>query len=187
MSENVPAEKNNNPFKLSVSEPSGRTTVSIVPHIIDAAATAKAMLVTPDGRVIEQDLVFDKTGYVTTFETELQGRYELKVVYTRGASVYETTTIFNISYFAEYDEFATYDPSTVYQFIRHRGTVSEDGELDMSIDEEKVDTATIRLAPYLLLLSVVLFVADVMVRKLTKADWINLAKWFKKLVKGGKK
>ena len=57
----------------------------------------------------------------------------------------------------------------------------------MSIDEEKVDTATIRLAPYLLLLSVVLFVADVMVRKLTKADWINLAKWFKKLVKGGKK
>ena len=187
LSENVPAEKNNNPFKLSVSEPSGRTTVSIVPHIIDAAATAKAMMVTPDGRVIEQDLVFDKTGYVTTFETELQGRYELKVVYTRGASVYETTTIFNISYFAEYDEFATYDPSTVYQFIRHRGTVSEDGELDMSIDEEKVDTATIRLAPYLLLLSVVLFVADVMVRKLTKADWINLAKWFKKLVKGGKK
>lgn len=187
LSENVPAEKNNNPFKLSVSEPSGRTTVSIVPHIIDAAATAKAMMVTPDGTVIEQDLVFDKTGYVTTFETELQGRYELKVVYTRGASVYETTTIFNISYFAEYDEFATYDPSTVYQFIRHRGTVSEDGELDMSIDEEKVDTATIRLAPYLLLLSVVLFVADVMVRKLTKADWINLAKWFKKLVKGGKK
>lgn len=187
LSENVPAEKNNNPFKLSVSDPSGRTTVSIVPHIIDAAATAKAMMVTPDGRVIEQDLVFDKTGYVTTFETELQGRYELKVVYTRGASVYETTTIFNISYFAEYDEFATYDPSTVYQFIRHRGTVSEDGELDMSIDEEKVDMATIRLAPYLLLLSVVLFVADVMVRKLTKADWINLAKWFKKLVKGGKK
>ena len=95
--------------------------------------------------------------------------------------------MFHISYFAEYDEFTTYDPSTVYQFIRHRGTVSEDGELDMSIDKAKVDTATIRLAPYLLLLSVVLFVADVMVRKLTKADWMNLLKWFKKLMKGGKK
>ena len=187
LSENVPTEKNNNPFKISVSEPSGRTTVSIVPHIIDAAATAKATLACPDGTVVEQDLVFDKTGYVATFNTELQGRYELNVVYTRGASVYETTMVFHISYFAEYDEFTTYDPSTVYQFIRHRGTVREDGDLDMSIDEDKVDMATIRLAPYLLLLSVVLFVADVMVRKLTKADWINLAKWFKKLVKGGKK
>lgn len=185
LNENVPLEKADYPFKLTVSEPGGRTTVEVTPHLIDSSATVKATLIGPDGfSVVDQNLAFDTTRYCFDFETEKQGRYELKVVYTRGVSTYEAVSVFNVNYFKEYDEFTTYDPSSIYQFIRHRGTVSEDGILDISHDESEIETHTLRLAPYLMAAVVMMFVADVMVRKLTKADWINLMKWLKK---GGRK
>ena len=128
-------------------------------------------------------MIFDSSEYYYEFETEQTGRYQVNVVYTRGATSYEASTVFNYCYLPEYDEFTSYDAATLNKIIRHRGTVSENGRVDLSNDESEIEMYTQYFTMYLMSAVVVMFVIDIIVRKLR---WADIKGLFKKTKTGGR-
>lgn len=184
LTENTPYEKTDYPFKLTVEADGGRTRVEVKPHAVSTQASAHATLIGEDGSVIsEAEMIFDSSEYYYEFETEQTGRYQVNVVYTRGATSYEASTVFNYCYLPEYDEFSSYDAATLNKIIRHRGTVSENGKVDLSNDESEIEMYTQYFTMYLMSAVVVMFVIDIIVRKLR---WADIKGLFKKTKTGGR-
>lgn len=183
LTENIPAVKNDYPFKLTLTETDSVLRVEVTPYEIDPQEQVVATLISENGERTEQSLIFDTTRYYYEFALKAGSKYELKVVYTRGSASYEANVFYNSSYLTEYNAFETYDASKLHQFIRHRGTVSENGKVDLSNDENEIETYTQYYTVFLMTAAVVLFVADVIVRKIR---WVDIQGLFKRKKKGGK-
>ena len=87
-------------------------------------------------------------------------------------------------YNAEYNAFAAYDIVNVYDFMSGVGQVSTDGRLNLENDKSAVDTYELSFSLPLLILAVVLFVADVIIRKFKWKDILGL---FRKNAKEGER
>ena len=163
---------------------SSTVRVEVSPHIIDSLSSITASVTLPNGETLEsQELLFDSSRYYWDFPTEQTGRYVFHITYARGASVYETDVVFNLCYQAEYDSFTSCDASTLHKIVRHRGTVSEDGNVDLSNDADEVETYTKYFTVPLMAAVIAMFILDVIVRKLR---WVDIKGLFKKTQKGGK-
>ena len=131
----------------------------------------------PDGTQHEQSLTFDSEKYFYKFETPMAGRYEIKVQYDYDDERYESVTYFTLSYSPEYNAFTVFSESTLYTSIRNRGTVSI-GEVPMlENDEKQATTYRLSLALPLLILTCVLYIIDLIIRKL---KWEDVRSFFKK-------
>ncbi len=86
-------------------------------------------------------------------------------------------SVFNISYSPEYDAFANFDSSTLHAAIRHRGTVAEGAVPDISGNEENVATYRLTFAVPFMITAVVLYVIDIIIRKL---KWGDIKTFFKR-------
>ncbi len=86
----------------------------------------------------------------------------------------------------EYDEFTVYEASVLYKMVGGDGTVSEDGNLKIENDKSEVETYVIRLTVPFLAVCAVLFVADIIIRKLKWNDVVSLFGKVKKDKGGGK-
>ena len=130
--------------------------------------------------VISKDLIFDSQKFFYSFETPEIGKYDIKVVYSygqdEGAVSYPSNTFFNLSYSPEYDSFQIFEASTLHEAIRQRGTVSEDGSVNLEIDENMIDTYVIDFTMPFLIAAASLYVIDVIIRKLKWSDIKNLFK-----------
>ncbi len=185
LKENTPKEKNDKPFRVSLTQESSTALLEITSYQLNPSTDVSATLVLPNGEQIEsQKLIFDKNRFYYEFATETVGKYILKITYTRDGTSYESERIFHLSYPAEYDEFTVYDAALLHQIIRHHGEVSEDGNVDLTVGEDEIDIYTYALTTPLMIAAVVMFVADVIVRKLR---WVDIVGLFKKSKAGGAK
>ncbi len=114
------------------------------------------------------------------------GKYSVLVEYSYGGGVYGTNTSVTLSYEPEYDKFAVFEASILYKAIGGNGTVSEDGKLTLTQDEGEVETYTLKLQLPFLIASVVLFIVDIIVRKIRWADITSLFRKLKRMVRGEK-
>ncbi len=174
---NTPTERIDYPYELNFEHLGSRSTVEISPTYLNPKAKAKIKITSPDGKVTEQQLVFDLNKYSTSFDTPKVGRYHIEITYSYGNHSFVSNTYYNVPYGPEYDAFAVYDVASIYDFMRGNGRVSTDG--DISLENDKADVATYERdfkAP-LLILAVVLFVIDVFIRKFS---WRDIKSFFKK-------
>lgn len=182
---NTPNEKIDYPYTMNVDYDGKYTSIEIIPAILDPSAKVKVEITVPGtNEVIVQDLAFDSQKYFYSFKTSELGKYEVRVIYSynRGENEvsYPSETFFNLSYSPEYDSFQIFDASALHEAIRQRGSISENGEIKIENDEKMIDTYTVDFTMPFLISAAILYIADVIIRKLKWNDIRNLFKKKKK-------
>ncbi|MBE7085427.1 MAG: VWA domain-containing protein, partial [Clostridiales bacterium] len=179
---NVPEARTAYPYSISVEYDGKYLDLEVTPAVLNPYATTDVHLTLPSGETIEQRLTFDSTKYFRRFEITDLGKYEINVVYTYNGAKSESTTPFHVSYYAEHNRFTAFDASTLYSTIGNHGTVSENSA--PKIENDVADVATYELSftlPFMIT-AILLYVVDVIVRKL---KWKDVVSFFKKKKKGG--
>lgn len=171
---NVPKEKHDVPFRVSIDEDGGVKTLTLTPEILTYGAKASVELTLPSGSVISEELEFNSKNFVYEFTTSTVGKYRLRVIYNPSGTPYETTMTLDIPYQEEYNAFTAFTISDLHKIIRTRGTVYTNAEIDLENKEDDIATYTFFFAIPFMVAAVILYVLDIIVRKLRWADIRNL-------------
>ena len=180
--ENTPAQRVDYPYTIDVTYDGSHSTVEIVPVTLDPFATTDVTVTLPDGSTVTERLTFDSTRYFYAFETPLRGRYLINVTYAYADKSFESESAFHVGYAPEYDQFAVFDPAALHAAIRNRGGVYEGTIPSLENDDKEVATYTVRYLVPLMIAAVVLYVIDIIIRKLR---WSDIKSFFSIKKKGG--
>ncbi|MCD8373068.1 MAG: hypothetical protein LUD27_07205 [Clostridia bacterium] len=176
----TPDERVETPYTVTINEGSDSYSVEITPVEVKSGATVNAYLTKSDGTQQVLTVVFDSTSYVTSFSVDEADTYTLTVEYEYKDALVSSDYYVDVAYLSEYDSFTLYEASLLYKVIGSDGTVSEDGAFKIENDESEVDKSELSLTIPLLVAAVVLFVADIVIRKL---KWNDIVSLFKKVGK----
>ena len=167
---NTPAERRDSPFDLHVDYDGTYSEIELIPVTLNPNATVDVTVTQPDGAETTRRLIFDSARYYYRFETPLRGRYVIGITYATGDQSFTTEAAFHVGYSPEYDCFAVFDPASLHAAIRNRGRVSEGEVLSLLNDDKEVATYTVRFTAPLMIAAVILYVADIIIRKLKWSD-----------------
>ncbi len=167
---NTPTEHIDYPYTVNVTYDSFKSEVELVPVVLNPKATVHVTVTMPNGTTAAEQLTFDSTRYFYRFDTPTTGRYVVDIVYTYDDKEFTSQSVFNIPYSPEYNSFEVYDPATLHAAIRDRGTVWEDEVPTLENNDKEVATYTVRYTVPLMIVAVVLYVIDIMIRKLKLHD-----------------
>lgn len=172
--ENIPEEKIDVPFDLKITEEGTTALVELIPATLKSDAVAILKLTTPTGEVLEYPLTFDSAKYYYRIDLDEIGNYTLNLTYSYSGKTYETERFIHLSYYSEHDAFATYSPTLLYRAIKNRGQITEGEIPTYEYDSENLTTYVVDFTVPLFVLTVVLFVVDVIIRKVKWADITSL-------------
>ena len=167
---NTPKEYVYYPFTINIEHLGDVSSIDIVPSSFNPKAKASIIITYPDGTTEKKDMNRGLNNYYVNVDTPVKGLYGLKIVYTYGNHEYSPDTYFTVPYSKEYDAFAPYGIVNIYDFMRGVGQISEDGRVDLSVNKNEVDTYETSFGIPLFIFSIVLFVADVVIRKFKWKD-----------------
>lgn len=179
----IPDEKEDYPFSIDINREESSTSVQVALDERPPDASAVEMrikIVKPDGETVEHN--FNDSGYDYNYEflTSEVGRYDLTITYDY-KNVHKSTDLsINVSYPSEYNEFAAFEASSLFKAINGRGTVSTDGSLTIENDPSEVGVYNVDFTIPLLIICVVLYIIDIVVRKLKWEDVVSFFGGFKK-------
>ena len=162
----TPTKRVDHPFTLDVIYNEFNATIDLIPSVLNPLATTTLRITTPDGRTVTRNLTFDSKKFSYAMTTNMVGTYWIDATYSYDDVSYNTATSFDIPYLPEYNAFATFDRFTLYEFMRDNGEVAVDGLPNMENDPDSLTTYKVSYVIPLLLAAIVIFVADVFVRKL---------------------
>ena len=165
LSTNTPRERIDYPYVINFEYGGTHSTIEMLPSYLNPKAKAKIKLTTPSGEVYEEDMIFNLNRYFVTLETTELGKYHIELTYTYGTNTFKSNTYYNVSYYPEYNTFAAHDLGSIHDFMRGRGRIYIDGNVDLSVNRAEVDTYEISFRLPLLIAAVVMFVFDVFIRK----------------------
>ncbi len=172
----IPSERIDVPFDFTISNEGGSALVELIPATLKVDAAATLILTSPSGEVVEQVMTFDSTKYFYRFDISELGKYIAHVSYSYSDRVYESETYLHLSYHAEHDSFATYSPTLLYRAIKNRGAI-EDGRLPAyEYDKDELSTYVVDFTVPLFIVAIVLYVVDVIIRKVKWSDVTDLFK-----------
>ena len=179
---NTPKEYINYPFNITVECAGDDSNIVIIPSSVNPKAKASIRLTGPDGSVQDGEMKFDLNRYYIDLATPDEGRYHVEITYTYGNHSFTSDTYFTLPYSEEYNAFAAYDIVNIYDFMRGVGRIVRDGNINLENNKNEVDTYELSFRIPLLILSAVLFVVDVVVRKF---KWKDIQGLFTKKSKEG--
>ena len=177
---NTPAERVDYPYTLNVSYDGTLAFVEMIPATLNPYATVRMRIVTPEGTEINADPTFDSKCYRHAFEADTVGKYQIEIVYEYDKNSFVSSSVFHIAYSPEYDSFVTFDSAELHNAVRDRGTLSEGSVPELINDPDRVETYSVYYTVPLLIAAAVLYIADIIVRKITKNDIKSLFKLRKK-------
>ena len=163
---NTPEERIDRPFTITVNRTDFDAYIEITPSILDPAATVSIRITYPNGRSITRSLTFDSQKYFYTLDTPDSGVYTIDVTYSYDGKSYTDMVSFDIPYLPEYNAFVAFDTAGIYEFMRGNGTITVDGIPSLENDKSEIATYEVSYRIPLLIAATVLFVTDVLVRKL---------------------
>lgn len=169
LTSNTPSERTDAPFLLSLSGDGTTAEIMVTPAQVTAYGTAEATITLPSGETVTRQIALNEDKNYVTFETPLTGRYQVVVRYEGETGTFTATRYLNVSYAEEYDAFVAYDAS-VLSGVLPNGNVWENGAVVLENDAAEVTTYEFYFTLPFLIAAVVLFVADVVVRKLKWSD-----------------
>lgn len=167
---NVPNERIDTPFLATIEAGGTSAQVKVSVPTYELGTTIRMTVTSPDGSEETQRLIYDSENYTGRFSTPTEGKYTAHITYTYGSILFETDLVFHISYAAEYNRFQTYEISNLFYMIGSNGEISEDGNLALENNNSRISVYTYDFTVPLMIFSVVLFVADIIIRKLRWAD-----------------
>lgn len=175
---NIPTQKASYPFTVETVEENGYINITVTPSKVSNSATMKIKLTTPGesenapSETLETTMTFATSCYKYSFATYNVGKYEVEIQYVDvGRPSYSANYSYHVAFLPEYDSFATYDPATLHKMIGAEGTVMKgDDVIRVVNDENMIASYVLNLTLPLLIACVVLFVTDVIVRKIKWED-----------------
>lgn len=181
---NSPTERLDSAFIMEFNNKGTKADIVVKAPTLNKDSILTIKVIYPNGVVEEKILasIIDANvqKYMTEIETNQVGEYVVLLSYSLGELIYSADYQFNISYLPEYDSFTIYEASNLYYMVSSNGQVSEDGHLVLENNYSNVEKYVVDFTPALMILSVVFFVIDIMVRKLRLQDIISL---FKKITR----
>ena len=99
------------------------------------------------------------------------------MTYSYSDKTYEAQRFVHLSYHTEHDSFATYSPTLLYRAIKNRGQITEGEIPTYEYDTDSLTTYVVDFTVPLFVLTVILFVVDVIIRKV---KWADIATLFRK-------
>ncbi len=175
--ETIPQEKIDVPFDLNITGEGTSALVELIPATLKPDAVAILKLPTPTGEEFEYPLTFDSTKYFYRFELSDIGNYTIHLTYSYSDKTYEAQRFVHLSYHTEHDSFATYSPTLLYRAIKNRGQITEGEIPTYEYDTDSLTTYVVDFTVPLFVLTVILFVVDVIIRKV---KWADIATLFRK-------
>ena len=170
----TPDERVDLPLDITVTYDGAYTGVTVIPAQVKPNATMSLSVTYPDGSVVQEQFIFDLTGWVCKFATDETGKYTAEISYAYGDVEYSVKRYFSISYSPEYNSFETFDPSSLYMAVRNRGTVSVEAIPSLEPNEDEIAKYTLVMAGPLMIFALLLFALDVIIRKLKWRDILSL-------------
>lgn len=184
LSTNIPAERIDYPYSISVEYDGSYSQIEIIPVILNPYAETYVTVTHPDGSEVTELLTFDSTRYFYRFETPQKGRYLIGITYSYGDKSFISEAAFHIGYSPEYNSFEVFDPASLHAAIRNRGSVNEGTIPSLENDDKEVATYVVRFVAPLMIVAVALYVVDIIIRKL---KWTDIKSFFGlKTSKGGR-
>lgn len=173
-SANTPTERIDYPYTLSVSYDGTQARVEMLPATLNPYATVQMRITAPDGTSVTVQPVFDSQRYAHEFAASEVGKYRVEISYAYEQSTFASESVFHLAYSPEYDAFLTFDAAELHNAVRNRGTLSEGSVPTLENDPDRLDTYSIYFTVPLLIAAAVLYIVDIMVRKITKHDLKSL-------------
>ena len=177
LNENVPSERIDYPFTFNMETDGVEAKIEIIPGEPSPDITVDLEIISPSGQTVTETLYYENGIYTMSYEITETGKYFTNVAYTYGEKIFPANISFDVAYMPEYDRFITFDSAVLYNSIGKDGTVSEDGELKIEADKESELTQTVYFTVPLMIIAVMLYVIDIIVRKL---KWSDIASLFGK-------
>jgi len=163
---NMPKENHDYPYTVKLERDDFETYIELTPSTLYPGATASVRITTPDGRSVTRELTFDSQKYFYTVESIMAGSYVLELTYTQNGTDHKATLRFDVPYLTEYNAFAVFDKTKIYEFMRNFGTITEGEIPNLENDESEISTYKVSYAIPLLIAAVVLFILDILLRTL---------------------
>lgn len=177
---NIPEEKMSYPFVAEIFELNGYLDLTLIPAKMDVSAVAEITITetNTEGKQVSTTtdvMAYAASRYVFSYKLGSIGKYNITIKYTNNGKTYTAEFVHDVFRLGEYDSFAVYDISTLYKMIGSDGTVmTGDDNIVVKNEEGLVGTYILDLTATLLIICVVLFVADVIIRKLKWEDIVSL-------------
>ena len=173
---NIPKEKHASAF--TITHTTMGTLTDIIVKVPTVAKDAKVMIkvTTPSGSVKETTLVYDTVNYTGQILTDTIGCYKVEFSYEFGLMNYTNEYSFYISYLPEYDTMNLFEASNLFYMVTSDGQISEDGTLALENNYEDVQKYIYDLTAIIMITCCILFIVDVIIRKLRWQDILSLFK-----------
>lgn len=175
----LPAEKSDYPFLLSAKEAGKSVRLELTPVNLTESLSAQMQLsvILPSGEQTTEDFVYhfdaESSYFYCSYDLSDLGSYRFTVTFQDQTGTYTATMDYRLAYEPEYNAFEIYDVSSLTSLGCDRPIVT-DGVVSIVNGEDDIIEYNIHLQLYLLIACVVLYVIDVIVRKLKWSDIVSL-------------
>jgi len=167
---NIPEKRVNSSFIIDTHMEGTNTEIIVTAPSLNSGSELTINIIYPDGTEESKLLAFDSQKYITDIKTDKAGKYVIQLSYKLGELSYSAEYVFNISYLPEYNKFTIFEASNLYYMVSENGQISETGELRLENDNSTEQKYIIDFTPAFMIICVILFVLDVIVRKLRLQD-----------------
>lgn len=173
----LPDERIHSPFIIDVQGQGNSTMIYVkASSNIQAGADFKISVTSPENVVTSKSLTFSQGEYFASFATDAPGKYSVHLEYSYEDIHYEADSDFSVSYYAEYDGFATFSKSYLYRLLSENGSILELDELEVLENTDSDYTSFIfDFTMPLMITAAVLFVVGITVRQL---KWKDVTSFF---------
>lgn len=178
--DNTPEQHTDYPYTVGYSYVDGTASLELLPSHISLTANASVEITAPGGDTVSGSMAFNSQTYTFDFVPEEAGVYTITFRYSANNYDNTATVYLSVPYLSEYDAFTYYSASTLNRLLSGRGTVSEDGTIEIVNPESEISTYSLSLTLPLFITAVALFVVDIIIRKL---KWNDIKSLFVKIGK----
>lgn len=177
---NTPDSRANSAFIITTDTVGTNTEIIVNAPSLSSDSELNVEIKYPNGVIENKTLVFDSQNYIVNIVSNQVGEYNINLYYQLGELKYESNYKFYISYLPEYNSFTLFEASNLYYMVSTNGKISEDGKLVIENDDFDVQKYILDFTPIFMIICLVLFVIDIIVRKLRWQDIKSLFKFLNK-------
>ena len=167
---NVPSKRIDTPFIMEYDYNGVTANITIKAPSLNRESVLMVNIVCPDGSIINKEMVFDSEVYRTEIDVNQTGQYEINLEYNLGELSYNASYSLGIAYLPEYDSFQLFEASNLFYMVTSNGQISLDGKLTLENTNSNIQKYIFDFTTVFMVIIVVLFTIDIMVRKLRLQD-----------------
>lgn len=175
---NLPTQRVEAPLIIDISLDGINSYVSINPPTLNPNASLSLSITYPNGKTVEKEMVYTTTNYEISFESQMTGKYYIKINYELNNINYAIDYYYNVSYAEEYNSFNYYEIYNLNHMVNTGNPVYEDASnIDLSVDETRSTTYSFDFTILFMTIAISLFIVDIFIRKV---KWADIRQIFKK-------